>query len=172
MSDTVTEFDRTLPPLLDALNQLERPEHLDFEPYEHFMSASDNQAWIRAWTGNKTLNGGEYRVFGEDGTGGYAAFWLVRPGADLLAQPIVFFGSEGELGIVAENFADYLWLLAGGVGPYEAIEYKGEGVEPFPDHQAFAAEHAPGARKSPSEVIAAARERYPDFVTNVRALTA
>lgn len=32
----------------------------------------------------------------------------------LFEQPVVFFGAEGELGIVAANLSDYLWLLAAG----------------------------------------------------------
>ena len=65
---------------------------------------------------------GEGIDFGQDGSGGYVAFWLIRLGEDLLRQPIVYFGSEGEIGVVAANFSDYLWLLAGGIGPVEAID--------------------------------------------------
>ena len=65
----------------------------------------------------------EYLIFGQDGSGGYAAFWLVNNVEDLLQQPIVFFGSEGEVGVVAQNFGDYVWLFAHGLGPYEAVAY-------------------------------------------------
>ncbi len=72
-------FDQTLPPLLAELHTIELDhadgDGIDFEPYQEFQSADDNAAWIRAWTGNPELTGAEYRVFGQDGTGGYAAFW-------------------------------------------------------------------------------------------------
>ncbi len=166
-------FDQTLPPLLAELHAIELDyadgDGIDFEPYQELQSADDNAAWIRAWTGNPALTGAEYRVFGQDGTGGYAAFWLIRPDAALLDQPIVFFGSEGELGVVAANFTDYLWLLAAGVGPYEAAQDGGEGEHvPQPELAAFAERHG-GAPRLPAEVVAVARGAFPDFESTVRA---
>lgn len=38
---------------------------------------------------NGELNGDAFRMFGQDGSGGNAAFWLVRPGRGLVEQPIV-----------------------------------------------------------------------------------
>ncbi|ROQ82752.1 hypothetical protein EDD95_2378 [Streptomyces sp. CEV 2-1] len=58
-------------------------DRVDFEPYESFLTADETTDWFRAWTGNAELNGDDFRVFGQDGTGGYAAFWLVRPGREL-----------------------------------------------------------------------------------------
>jgi hypothetical protein len=69
---------------------------INFEPFDRFYSASETSEWIKAWTGNKDIDGHESLIFGQDGTGGYAAFWCVRETSDLLLQPIVFFGSEGE----------------------------------------------------------------------------
>ncbi|MER5275409.1 hypothetical protein ABT025_06580 [Streptomyces sp. NPDC002809] len=94
---------------------------VDFEPYESFLSADETTEWFRAWTGNRELNGDDFRVFGQDGTGGYAAFWLVRPCRELAEQPIVFLGSEGETGVVAQEMGAFLWLLADGFGPWEAV---------------------------------------------------
>lgn len=170
----MSDFDTEFPALLSELHELEFDyadgEGIDFEPYEEFQSAKENASWIKAWTGNKELTASEYRVFGQDGTGGYAAFWIVRPTKDLLEQPIVFFGSEGELGVVARSFEDYLWLLAEGVGPLEALSYIGEKRKPTPDFAAFAKEHAPKAKKSAKEVIAAAKKEFPDFEEKIRAL--
>ena len=165
-------FSREFPALLSQLHQLEFDyqggEGMDFEPYDKFQSAEENASWMQAWTGNKQLTGDEYRVFGQDGTGGLAAFWMVRHGKGILDQPIVFFGSEGELGVVAKNFEDYLWLLAGGQGPYEAISgYKRTPVERF---AAFATQHASGAKKTPGDVMAAAKAEFPKFEEDVRAL--
>lgn len=86
-----------------------------------------------------------------------------RSGADLLDQPVVFFGSEGEIGVVAYDFADYLWLLAGGVGPMEAVEHGADEAKPHAAFTALAIQHAPGAKKTPSEVLARARGVYPTF---------
>ena len=94
------EFEVTFPTLLMQLHQLEFDyddgEGIDFEPYHEFQPAKDTADWIKAWTGNHELTAAEYRIFGQDGSGGYAAFWLVRDGKPILEQPIVFFGSEGE----------------------------------------------------------------------------
>lgn len=168
----MADFDRTFPPVLTKLHQLEFDyadgEGMDFEPFAQFQPAKENADWIRAWTGNKTLDGAEYRVFGQDGTGGYAAFWLVRKDKQLLEQPIVFFGSEGEVGVVARNFDDYLWILAGGQGPLEVVE--GYSREPNAAFTAFAEQHAPKAKKSAKDAIAEARKEFPDFEKNIRAL--
>lgn len=94
----------------------------------------------------------------------------MRPDAELLEQPIVFFGSEGELGLVAKNFADYLWLLAGGLGPYEAIAYPGLERERNDAFTAFAKDHSAAPEKAPSALIAEARREFPSFEENVRAL--
>jgi hypothetical protein len=108
----MSQVNETFPPLLAELHKLEFDyadgEGIDFEPYTEFLSAEDTKSWIQAWTGNNSLEGHEYRIFGQDGSGGYAALWCVRAEQAILEQPIVFFGSEGDLGIVASNFADYL----------------------------------------------------------------
>jgi len=164
----------SFPPVLTKLHHLEFDYDdgggIDFEPYQEFQSPEDTTSWIRAWTGNQKLTGAEYRIFGQDGSGGYAAFWLVRSGRPLLEQPIVFFGSEGELGVVATCFADYLWLLAGGVGPYEAVSYGADEAEESDEFTAFATKHAPERKKTAAEVLAAAQAEFPDFEAKIRAL--
>jgi len=165
----VTDFDTALPPVLAALHRLPfdyaEGEGIDFEPYDALLPPEENAMWIRAWTGDDGIDGAEYRVFGQDGTGGYAALWVVRPDAALSEQPVVFFGSEGELGVVARNVDDYLWLLAGGQGPYEAIA--GYGRAPDDAFTAFAQQHAPQAAKSGAQVLADARAEFPDFEASV-----
>lgn len=90
---------------------------VDFEPFPAFLSAKETTDWLRAWTGNGELEGDIFRVFGQDGTGGYAAFWMIRPDRPLADQPVVFLGSEGETGVVARDLGAFLWVLAGGFGP-------------------------------------------------------
>jgi len=170
----MSKFKTAFPPLLAELHKLPFDyadgEGIDFRPFAQFQSASENASWIKAYTANRDLTGSEYRIFGNDFSGGYAAFWLVRPNADLLEQPIVFFGSEGDLGVVAKNFADYLWLLAGGFGPFEAIEYPGLERKPNDTFTAFANDHAAAAKKPPGEVIGEARREFPSFEKDFRAL--
>src|SRR5882724_3262967 len=93
---------REMPGVMQQLHRLEFDyaggRGMDFEPYTEFLSEDETCNWIRAWTANACLEGTEYRIFGQDGTGGYAAFWCIRPDMSVLDQPIVFFGSEGELG--------------------------------------------------------------------------
>ena len=121
------KINRTFPDQLEKLHSIDIDyadgEGIDFEPYDDFYSHEETSEWIKARTGNSSLNGHEYLIFGQDGSGGYAAFWLVNNVEDLLQQPIVFFGSEGEVGVVAQNFGDYVWLFAHGLGPYEAVAY-------------------------------------------------
>jgi hypothetical protein len=170
----MSEFETAFPRLLTELHKLPFDyaggEGIDFEPYAEFQSSSETASWVQAWTGDRDLTGSEYRVFGQDASGGNAAFWLVRPNAELLEQPIVFFGSEGELGVVARNFADYLWLLAGNFGPYEAVAYPGLEREANDAFTAFAKDHAAASRKLPEEVIAEARREFPNFEKDFRAL--
>jgi predicted dehydrogenase len=164
--------DRGMPRVLRELLELEFDyaggNGMDFEPYSEFLPEEDTRSWIQAWTGNKELSGEEYLVFGQDGSGGYAAVWCVREDKGLLDQPIVFFGSEGELGIIAENFSSFLWLLAGGFGPYEAIAYPGENREANATLAAFAHRYANSAPISPNEVLAKAHREFPTFEDDVR----
>jgi hypothetical protein len=138
---------------------------IDFEPYVQFMDAVETAEWWRAWTGNPAVDGAEFRIFGQDGTGGLAGFWCVRDGAPLCRQPVVFLGSEGETGVVARDLAGYLWLLAGGFGPYEAATYPQHGHDPIADVRlaGLAQRYAPDGRRSAAEVIDAARDEFPDF---------
>lgn len=162
----------TFPDLLRRLNALgfDYDEGFDFEPYQEFLSAEDTAAWFKAWTGNAEVDGSQFRVFGQDGTGGYAALWLVRPDEPLENQPVVFLGSEGEKGVVALGLDEYLWLLAAGRGPYEAIAYDGEEGIPHAQFTAFARENSKVAELPVSEVLARARAAYPDFAQRIDAL--
>jgi hypothetical protein len=160
--------ERFLPALMRQLHELDFDyadgEGYDFEPYPEFLSDSETRDWIRAWTGNAEVDGAAFRVFGQDGTGGYAAFWLVRPGAPLVEQPIVFLGSEGERGVVARNLADYLWVLAGGFGPFEAIAEREPAAEGLSaQFRRFAEQHAPDAKRGPTEIVLEAQREFPNF---------
>lgn len=167
-------MNREFPELLAQLHTIEIDyndgEGIDFEPYDTFYDKSDTAEWIKAWTGNNELDGSQYLIFGQDGTGGYAAFWLVKESKDMLEQPIVFFGSEGELGVVACNFYEYLWLFANGIGPYEAVAYPGSQESRNEPFYTFAEKHALSCKSSASEVIARAVKEYPNFNATIEAL--
>ncbi|MBD9726438.1 SMI1/KNR4 family protein [Streptomyces caniscabiei] len=145
---------------------------IDFEPFETFLSAEETTDWFRAWTANGALDGDAFRVFGQDGTGGYAAFWLIRPGRPLTDQPVVFLGSEGETGVVARDLGDFLWLLAAGYGPWEAATtYEPDRVpRPDPELAAVAERFAPDRRTTAAAVIELAGQEFPDFDDTVMAL--
>ena len=166
--------EQVMPAVLQKLHTLgfnyAGDEGIDFEPYSKFLSEEETRSWIRAWTGNKELHGTEYRVFGKDGTGGYAAFWLTRPGEDLLGQPIVFFSSEGEIGFVAANFSEYLWLLAGGIGPHEAILFPDLNRPSDPVFTAFAERHSGTPHLGPWEVVVRAQTEFPSFAQEIQSV--
>jgi hypothetical protein len=157
---------------LVALHRLEfdYDQGIDFEPYDEFLSAEETTDWLRAWTHDRAVSGDAYRIFGQDGTGGFAAFWLQRKGRPLREQPIVFFGSEGELGVIAGSFDDYLWLLAGGFGPYEAVGGADEKRAPNPAFLQFAERHSTAKRRPARKIVAEARAEFPRFEKDVRAL--
>ncbi len=163
---------RELPKLLKELHAIDIDyyEDIDFEPFEEFFSKEETSDWIKAWTGNKEIDGSEFLVFGQDATGGYAAFWCVTETKNTLDQPIVFFGSEGEIGVVARNFYEYLWLFANGFGPYEAVMWpEGEEVR-NEEFYIFAEKHASLHKSTVIEVIEKAVNAYPEFKSYINSL--
>ncbi|MFT6587356.1 MAG: hypothetical protein ACJAVU_003510 [Cognaticolwellia sp.] len=167
-------MDREFPELLKQLHSIEIDyndgEGIDFEPFDSFYSKSETTEWIKAWTGNNEVDGNDYLIFGQDGSGGYAAFWCVKDNCDLLQQPIVFFGSEGELGIIAQTFYDYLWLFARGVGPYEATVYPDESGTENQLFLDFAVKYANSHESSASNVIKRAASEFPEFISKIESL--
>lgn len=162
----------SFPELLSQVNRLAYEyadgDGIEFEPYDEFLSANETSLWFKAWTGNPDADASKFRVFGQDGTGGYVAFWTVRNTSDLLAQPIVFMGSEGETAILARNFYDYLWLLAEGLGPCEATSFPDAPRISQPDLEAFALKNSVPARRA-ALVLQDARAEFPSFVQDVEA---
>jgi hypothetical protein len=160
-----TEADEDEPSDDDERDESEAPESLwvDFEPFEEFLDSEDTADWFRSWTGNPEADAEQFRVFGQTADGGYAAFWLVREDQPLAEQPIVFLGSEGETGVVACDLSSFLWLVADGSGPYEAVEYPTRRSNPHTEFTAIAEKHAGTERMTAREVVAAARDEFPDF---------
>lgn len=162
------------PELLAKLHKLDFDyadgDGIDFEPYNEFLSKEKTLRWFRAWTGNPTIETTDYLVFGQDGTGGYAAIWNVNTNQRLLEQPIVFLGSEGEMGVIAKDFHDYLWLLASGHGPYEAVAYPDDKTPNNTQFTNFAKEHSLSEQRSASEILNEAASLYPTFTPQIESL--
>jgi len=138
-------------------------DQIDYEPYDELWPASENADWLAAWTGNADADSTVFRVFGMDGSGGQVALWLIHADKDLLEQPVVFLGSEGEVGVVARDLWDYMWLLAQGIGPYEAVEYGADLAKVQPDFMDFAKRTRPDREASAADILAAAKAAYPGF---------
>ena len=160
-------WDTSLPHLLSEFHRLEFDyadgEGIDYEPFSAFLPPDETAEWFKAWTGNQNADGSVFRVFGQDGTGGYAAFWLADSGNPVTEQPIVFLGSEGETGVVASNLDEYLWLFAGGIGPYEAVAYSDLKGKPNTAFTLFAEEHSPLKPLQPNQIVTRARTAFPNF---------
>lgn len=169
-----TGDDRRFPTALAEVARVEfdydEGEGVDFEPYDAFDSAAETTDWLRHWTGNHELDGGAYRVFGQDGTGGLAAIWWARAGRPLVEQPVVFMGSEGERGLVAGNLSDFLWVLADGFGPMEAALYDYREARPNAALTAVAELHATTPRRPAREIITEAQAEFAMFSDGIDAL--
>lgn len=157
------------PPALAELAAAWTPGGVDFEMYRSFEDPEETAWWFRLWTGNPEADGREYRFFGKNGGGGYAGLWLVREGRPPHEQPVVYFESEGEVLVVAPDLGSFLWLLAQGVGPHEALGW-GEAAGPDPRIAGIAERHAPGGRRPPEEILDRARAEFPHFEEGVQAL--
>ncbi|MEV4510121.1 SMI1/KNR4 family protein [Dactylosporangium sp. NPDC049525] len=152
--------DRTLPAALAAAH-VERfcDDHdgHDFQPYDEFMWSVETLEWCRSWIGNPAVDAVPFRVFGQDGSGGLAAFWIRVADAEIETQPIVFLGSEGELHVVAKDLGDYLWLLANGVGPLETVDGTNRTTTPIPALTAVAQRYTGELHRPTATVIDAAQ---------------
>ncbi|MEU4652430.1 SMI1/KNR4 family protein [Streptomyces sp. NPDC023723] len=161
--------DRSFPPALAAALavsfEYDDGKGVDFEPFPAFLSRAETTDWLRSWTGNPAVDGDAFRVFGRDGTGGYAAFWMLQEHQPLTGQPVVFLGSEGETGVVARDLGAFLWLLAGGYGPWEAATSYEPGWTARSNHEltVVAEQFAADCRLPAPDVLAQAAREFPHF---------
>jgi hypothetical protein len=72
--------------------------------------------------------------------------------------------------VVAANFQDYLWLLAGGIGPYEAVANPDLTREPNRPFMDFAKAHSSTGPVRPEEVLDRAKNAYPAFLERIESL--
>lgn len=61
------------------------------------------------------------------------------------------------------DLGDLLWLFAAGLGPGEAFRDPDFPAEPNEAFRAIAERHAPGRRRAPNQIVAAARAEFPQF---------
>ena len=170
----VTDEDRMLPAVLEEAHDLgffEDHDGYDFQPDESFEWSVETTEWWHAWTGNPASGTPPFRVFGRDGSGGVAAFWARASGETIETQPIVFLGSEGELGVIARNLDDYLWLLANGVGPLEMVDGLHRVPERIPALVALAQRHTGTSSRPLEAVISAAEAELPALTALIESVT-
>ncbi len=132
-------------------------DFIDFEAFGNFLSQEETAQWLYYWTGNPEFEGEEFRVFGTEGTGGYYAFWLKKENTDILEQPVVFFGSEGELYAVSSNFSDFLWCL------YTGLNFSGRKKEISESVLKFVKNNTTTPKRTLDEILEEANDLFHDF---------
>jgi len=99
-----------LPRIFNGLEDAE-VEHSEFELRDPAESDDD----ITAWLGALPSDGTRFIVFAQDGTGSLFCVWL-RPGHESVeTAPIVYLGSEGEVGVLGKDPAAFLEFIASGL---------------------------------------------------------
>ncbi|MFG6193729.1 hypothetical protein [Nonomuraea sp. JJY05] len=167
----VLNADEPFPAALQALRAHQDAsglDELDFEMLDRF----DPDA-VGSWTGNADADQ-EFRVFGMDGSGGLVAFWLVHEGLPIERQPVVLFESEGSIGPVAKDLCDLLYLLAAGVGPFEAVMYGPPDEDADPHLEIIRIAETELERRegrTPEAILEDAENEYADIRDRVDSLT-
>ena len=89
---------------------------LEFEPDDETL---DHGGYFQYWLGGPSFDDAGYKFesIGQDGSGGKFAVWS-RPNTEE-PSPLVFFGSEGGHGVVANDFRSWPLMIAHGVGVSE-----------------------------------------------------
>jgi hypothetical protein len=165
--------ERVLPEALTALHALQqqgklRDADVDFEMTGRLETPDETRSWMKAWTGREDAPFERARVFGQDGSGGMVAMWRTDRSRPMEAEPVVFFGSEGALGVVARDLADFFVLFAAGVGPLEAVEHGAEEGTPIAGVQEIVARSFPAsASRSVQTIREDAAKALPDFEKSI-----
>ena len=86
-----------------------------------FLTADEDDFWD-SWLGDELPKekkkdfSKSVKIFaGADGTGGHYAFWFNDKNYDENTAPVVFFGSEGEVNLIASSIRDLIKILSLGV---------------------------------------------------------
>lgn len=131
-------------------------EGVDLELDSGLSTLQEAAQELQSWLGTAPAVVVPIRWFGQDRSGGRYGLWILHAEAALEAQPVVFFGSEGEHGVIARDLADFLVLLSRGISVLDVIEKtKKFDVRPMPAIRVVAQRHAPQAMARATEVIVA-----------------
>jgi hypothetical protein len=120
-------MDRRLPARLEAFQATQLLGHTDVEVIEE--PDASYQRYFNQWFRNDRDYAGALLLFALDGTGGLFALWSGQPGVEPAEAPVVFLGSEGEVGVVASTFDEFLRLCGSGCHMY-TLAARGR-VEPY-----------------------------------------
>jgi hypothetical protein len=159
------------PKIMNLLQDLLLEQYgLDCDPFQPFLSSEETTHLIQAWC-NPNLSNLDFKGITYDGDGGFLALWLKRKDDSILKHPVVFFGSEGDRWVVAEDFIDFLWGLAYGITLNDPT---GEDMSRFykmnPAFMEFASKYALAGKKSIGEIIASAKietKFFRDYIESV-----
>lgn len=170
----------TLPSIFEGLADAEvGAEHPEFE----LRDPGESEADIKAWLGGLPSDGSRLIVFAQDGTGSLFCLWLRPEHDDVDRAPVVYLGSEGEVGVLARDPAAFLEFVASGL-TYDG--HNGEFFDPLDsdDDEDFASEETARRAKvaayvrrqtgktelrHPKQVRAEAEAAFPKFAEWVEA---
>jgi hypothetical protein len=143
------------------------PAEVDLEMLPAFESPAETRAWLESWSGKQPTAADRLRPFAQDGSGGQVVIWLQTPTAPLDRQPIVLFGSEGALGVVARDLPDFIRLLGASLAPVAVVEHGvREAGAPIRAVLKLLAKQYPDARnRSVDDVLAAAAPLAPQLLS-------
>lgn len=99
-----------LPSIFEGLADV-GAEHAEFE----LCDPSESDDSVTAWLGALPSDGTRLIVFGQDGTGSLYTLWLAPGHDDVETAPVVYLGSEGELGVLGKDPAAFLEFVASGM---------------------------------------------------------
>jgi hypothetical protein len=156
-----------VPPALAKL--LAFQDQHGFESYsECFGLLADDKGGLRSWSSDERFLSRLMPFAQATGGGSFYALWAHRPGANTSEMPVVVFGDEGGVHVIAEDVAHLLRLLTFDVEPmvdHDGVTfYKAKDHEPRDDHDAYVdwlkAELDLDPIDDPGPLVAAAQARY------------
>ncbi len=136
----------------------------DFESYsEGFGLLRDDKGGLRSWSTDEAFLARLMPFAQANGSGSFYALW--SDGAGNL--PVIVFGDEGGVHVVAENVRGLLQILAFDAEPmidHDAVTYyKADDKEPSDDHEAYVAwlgEVGLEPAEDPTDLVVAAQAKY------------
>ncbi len=142
-------------------------EHGEFE----LCDPEESDANLRAWLGGLPKDGSRVVTFTQDGTGSYFGIWLRANHADVEAAPVIYLGSEGELGVLGKDPRAFIELLGsamtfdGHAGSFFSTDDDADYVIERRERTASFAKQTLGldVLREPNAIKAEAEAAYPDL---------